>query len=1112
MPTFTLHPPKHAMYARLEPQTGKLEIYRASAGSGKTYSLTMEYLKLLLAHPLKYREILTVTFTNKATSEMKLRILDTLRKLGLGEHTEYSEVLGTLLGSEQRVKEQADILYRNIVHDYGRFHVSTIDAFVQRIIRSFAYEIGLDAGYRIELNTQLVKETLAQRLYELLDEDPALQRWTLDLARQRLEEGKSWDFQQSVLQLADELFKERFLDFEQTTRRFPDPAAAFETFRRNLYARKATFETRLTDLSKQALDLLSNADLRPTDFAYGKGSFAAWFLKAGKGQFEKPGERFYKAAKIPETWLPAGASRELVHKVEGIRQPLGKLLKEVLDFLESEFAEYISGNTILQNIYQLNLMRVMARELGWYRDENNVLLISDTQALLRALVADNDAPFIYEKIGNRFNHFLIDEFQDTSVFQWGNFRPLIENALAQGHYNLLVGDVKQAIYRWRNGDWRLLLRQVQKDIPEPQSEVHALEENYRSTEIIIDFNNFLYYQAPKLLQEHFKNEFLDKVKPDLKARLLKEGFATTIVQAYQDSFQRKPKNCKKGGFLDIRFIPCTTSGERKHVLRQKADDELPPLIESLLRKGFQPGDIGILTRGNRQAQHILDILLEYQTLEDSLHYPVVSADALLIGSSWAVKLLLSMFQLLVNPKHVLAWAQLKHCLHLLKKVETTEAERFQGLDAETPNSYLPRPFSDLSIYCKGLPLGELTEYLIELFQLGTLQTQLPYLLAFRDAVAGFNRSGEQPLSDFLQWWEEEGQDSSLDLPENSSAVEILTIHKSKGLAYEVAIIPYADWELSETSSTPLWCDTTATCFSEISPLPLRAKKELTESLFAHEYMEERLFQFMDALNLMYVASTRARQGLVVFAPGPVLTDKKHPFKLIGDVLYQSLQSFEAPEAPGPFRDFSQDFQPDLHQLQINGPGREAQQTAGQSAQICHLDTYPTRQWKELLLSKSEFAWWTPEVEGTGAQRRFGQLMHLALSQLRSATGLKALLQRWQASGTLGADELEKFRERLSVILADPVLHPFFQSQEEVWIEQNILVPDGSLYRPDRVLRLPAETWLLDFKFTYEKKTVHQNQILRYKKLLEYMQFPDVKAFLYYGLKPELVAVSENPKA
>ncbi len=1072
-----------------------LHIYRASAGSGKTFLLTSQYLRLLFMHPFKYREILAVTFTNKASEEMKERILGELEQLSAGAETPQAALLRQTYPRLQgdQLALEAGRIYRLILHDYARFSVGTIDSFVQQVIRAFAFEIGLDAGYQVELNNKAVKEGLADKLFALLDTNHTLRSWITDNAKERISSGRSWDFRNAMLELAEEIFKERFHLFETNMRKLDDPVAAFRELRSALQSQIRRFEEHLKTLGQKGMAAMQLAALETADFKYGKSGFAQYFNKIAAGGDFEPGSRVTGALGNINEWYAKSADAATQEKINALYPQLNALLEDAVLYYAENHRGWATARAVYQNLHDLNLLRVLADQLGDYRRENNVLLISDTHNLLRELVQDNEAPFLFEKTGNRYHHFLIDEFQDTSSFQWDNFKPLLGQSMASGEYNLLVGDVKQAIYRWRNGDWRLLLSEAKKQLGANRVQEGSLLENYRSHREIIAFNNHIFSLAPALLQTQFNNDMNAVASATILQHLQGNGYFSMIEDAYAESRQEIPVSAKEGGGLTLRFFERTNTRSSTS-WREPVLGELAPTIETMIRdQGFEPGGIAILTRNNGDARTIIDGLLQYQqSSPDRTRYSIVSAEALLVSNSPAIQLLIAALTCLQDPDNQLARANLVQANAVRLQQSLSDPSLYKK-GRESAAEKLPPAFAQQFNGLRWMALYECCETFIALFDLNNWTVEQAYLLHFRDLVNQFSRKGRSTLRDFLDWWEEEGKDKALPASGGLSALQVMTIHKSKGLAFDAVIIPYADWEFKNDRGK-IWCRYDNEN-SAIKYVPVNLGSKLRDTDFAADYFEEQLFSYMDALNLLYVAFTRARKKILLYGPLPA-GKTEASYKTVADLLYAILEK-------------DSNYAAWWKENQLLLPVTPATTRAGTTeAGILEWPVQQQQAPPSWLRSETAASAWliTPSE-----QQALGSLLHLALSRISRQEELEDQIRLLQLEGALMPSLLPAFREKINAVLSEPHFKQWYGGAYEVLSEKDILLKGGSIRRPDKVFIGKEETILVDFKFTQEMSSSHGAQLEQYKSLLEQMGYKPVKAYLYYGSQGNLLPLEKLPR-
>jgi ATP-dependent helicase/nuclease subunit A len=1091
------------MESILPPQ---LDIYRASAGSGKTFLLTMQYLKLLLQSPTKYREILAVTFTNKATEEMKHRILGELKKLAAGEQTMYGKkLLEAVEGlSAKDLQQQAIATYASILHDYSRFSISTIDSFVQKIVRSFAYEIGLDAGFTLQMNADAVKEDLTVRLYNLLDTNEPLRNWVVEMASARLGEGKSWDFKADMMELAGELFKERFQQFDvaMNTMTGEEKVAAFSKLKTHVFAAIKLFESEQEKIGNSALILVESNGLGINDFSYGKSGFINHFYKAANKNSGAAGARVNAFLENADTAFTKKTDADTRSRIEGISNQLQSLMKQLTEYYTQNIEGFFTASAIKQNLYTLQLMQVFSNELANYRSENNALLISDTHLLLRQLSQENEAAFIFEKTGNRYQHFLIDEFQDTSVFQWDNFKPLLENSLSQGQYNLIVGDVKQAIYRWRSGDWRLLLSEVKKQLQSFRPKENTLQENYRSAKPIIAFNNYLFATIPVRLQTKFNTD-MEAAPVTIQQRLEDNGYFHIIENAYSDSFQSTPETAANEGLVSIEFLEEAEDEKGNKIsFTDLVLEKLPITIESLItEQGYQPKDITILTRGNYEARRVIQTLMLYQQNPEALKYNMISAEALFIGANEAVQMIIAAMRWLVNESDTLSKA------FLIKSIATRSGSSIpqhqQYIKNGLGEALLPPMFTNDRAGLQSLPVMDLVNKLVDIFSMQEHPADHAYLLAFQDVVLEWNRFGEDGLLAFINYWNSDGKKKSLPGSSGANAVEVMTIHKSKGLAFEVLILPFCNWALEPDAKKNnwLWVKTEATAFSEIPVVPVKYKKDLGQSDFAYEYFEEQLLSQMDSLNMLYVATTRAKQQINAFAPKPK-EDKSggYRIKTIGDLLYDTLhqpQETSNVSIPKVFEAFNEN-------LLLFGAVPSPKTPANTASQGITLNKLVYADWRQQLSIRP--ATMLPDEAAVSLPRTKGTLLHHALSQLQQPGELPLILQQMQMKGTINEALKNEMQGILEKVLQNELLLPWQKNTMHRISERDIVTTTRELRRPDLVLMNDEQTIVIDFKFTEGKDEKLNGQVQEYVALLEQMQFKNVKGYLLYGLRGEVEEV------
>jgi len=1047
-----------------------LKILQASAGSGKTYNLTAHYLVLLFSGDTRYREILAVTFTNKATEEMKTRILDVLSGLAKGDAS-FNGIRELVLQAHpalnrETMQEKADKIYRRILHDYGRFSVSTIDGFVQKVIRGFAFELGLDSGYVLEMNFEKVKRDLATRLNAQLDHNPNLLQWIINLAVERIESNKSWNYQQALTDLAGEIFKERFQPFEKAMQELltnDDIDALFSNYSTVTRTTIRTFEGQINEITARALAIFEG-----TDLAILKGMSRSPLTNLAK--IAKDITNVTKLEKVLNDineWFKPGADTTLYDR-------LNPVLNELYDTYTIGLPEYTLAKAVDENLYYLRLMQEMAQLLKTYRQESGTLLISDAQNLLLGITgsADTNPSFIWEKMGSRYHYFLFDEFQDTSASQWTNFKPLLTNALAEGSgemtEHLIVGDVKQSIYRWRNGDWDILHQRAANDIGDAYIIKDSLEANYRSAANIISFNNLLFGEAPFILQQQLNNK-LDELGADaVKAWWVERCFDHIMPEVYAQAVQQPHANTPGGGSISFNRLVSESADDFR-------SDAMKSCISEIVRlqteKNYEFGDIGLLVRSNKEAVQAVAALME-------AGIPVISGEALMIAGNTAVKLL-------INTMYVMAGLQENTtiyraaCISLCAQLDgniivASDLFGLKNKPLDVLTEQLPLELCENWRAWLQAPLPELIEKLIGSYQLNQQAhaKHIAYLLAFRDLAGDFAAKGEKGLSAFLQWWEEEGAGKALPAAEHTEAVQVITIHKSKGLAFRAVLLPFCTWPIDGRAGAVFWIPSLGTAYGDLKSIPVRYKKSLAASSVARSYFEELLYNYMDALNVLYVATTRTKEHLYITCQEKRTNNGN--IADVGDLLAGILNEHNLPD----------------EEVQ----GAAAKKTMPANRSVIQLNDYPLTDRLSIALSAGQEY---PEVNllSRNAALREGAILHEVLSRTGTTD---SIVQQMVLEGYLHESEAAAYIEKVLAVLSHPGLNALLKQEGEWLSEKNIIATSGETYRPDKVLLSSDGVTIIDYKFTQKETTAHERQVNGYKTLLEEMGYRHIDTYLFYA--------------
>ncbi len=814
-----------------------LHIYRASAGAGKTHTLVLYYIKLVLQKPVDFKKILAITFTNKATDEMKNRILSTLFNLSQGKEKNIANQLTKTTGLKTyaEIQKQAKKVLNYILHQYDDFSICTVDSFFQKIIHAFIYELGLEI-HTLSLNLTPALQYMEEKFFSQLKKSNLSAM--LSFAQNKLLQGKSWDIKKNILALGKEIFSPQYLKQEQNILQDLKNPKNSEQFTTILYHIIQHVENQKQYFSQYFIHTMQTQQLQVQDFAYGKNGVAGYFEKLSQKQYTipPPTQRIIQALNDKNFWYSKNAEKK--EKIIAIHKKLQQCLQQWLDFYQKYAQYYHTAQTIQNYIYIFSIIKKLQDYLKDYRKKHKVIFITDTINILKKIIDKNDTPYIYEKIGNHYQHFLIDEFQDISSMQWKNLLPLVQNALAEGYQSMLVGDPKQAIYRWRGGDWHLLQKKILEDFNPKQVQVNHLNYNFRSSKTIVDFNNQFFFQAAKILKTVLNEDIQNLTQTDI------------VENIYKTVEQTKVKN--KKGLFSIQIIT-----------KENINKTIISLIEKLQNHNIALKNIAILVRNHKEAQHILNLCNDKQNnnVNKTYQYHAIASTSLQLKKSVFINIIIAAINYLQNEKNTIAKATL---VSLYQQYILNHHFSFESIS----DNFLPKAFITQKNQLSSYPIFDCVENIIQIFQLSN-QHSLPYLVALQESIQQWsNQQNTTNQEMFLQWWEDIGQNTSLPFTENQEAIQILTIHQAKGLQFHTVIIPFCDWNLDHMpqKSPILWCKNTQKPFNYLHSLPIPYSKSLQNTYYAQAYAEEKCNIYIDHFNLLYVAFTRAKNRCYVMLP------------------------------------------------------------------------------------------------------------------------------------------------------------------------------------------------------------------------------------------------------
>jgi len=1051
-----------------------IKLYSASAGSGKTHHLTYEYLKKVLIKPDSFQQILAVTFTNKATEEMKNRILKELWMLASGQS---SKMLDNLLQDfskwdETTLRLKAQETLSNILYNYHFFNISTIDSFFQQIMRIFTRELGVQIGYNINLDSEEVITEAINNMLEKAGNSPQLTNWVYDYIESKINDGKGWNFRRGILQLGKEIIKEKFSDYYSELKGLVTDNEKTKNYLQKLNSIITFFEEHQIKKAIQTIEIISLNNLSMDDFSFGKAGVAGWIYKLPDEADKKPENRVKEAVFLNKGWYSKNTDASIKNSIEQcLADGLEQLTKELYQFHQDNIIKYNTAKLIKNYFFVLGLSSSIMEELAWLRSEKNTLMLQDVNVLLSKLTADNDVPFIYERTGNWLKNLFIDEFQDTSLYQWSNILPLLKNNTASGFENIIVGDVKQSIYRWRGGDWSLMLNKIFDQFDNESITKFRLEFNYRSSQQIISFNNALFSTIPSSLTAKLSDE-----TENSEESVENTVFSDTIIQAYHDSIQEIPKNQQyPDGFVYGRFI----ESDRQTKWSSIALDLLKEQIIELTSKGFLPQDITILVRRHEEGKLIADFLLQ------NFDFNIVSKEVLSFSSSSSVSFLICSLKYLNSPDDNLNIAELLFLENeiidkngLSKVTDNLNDVIFKG--GKSAWLYL---LDTLHQNYKAFSLYDLCEKMISQSAVNLIDNEKVYLQSFLDIVLRFNTENSQDLTSFIEYWNENSNKLSIALPELNDGIKIMTIHKSKGLQFKVVIIPFCDWKIDHNSSHEniIWCQPKLDPFNTFPIVPVRYGEKMKNSIFSQEYYEEKLYACMDNLNALYVAFTRAERGLIFFSPASA-NDK---FDTSGKILNNLIKNNQLPDIPDTcYNETELSFR--------YGEIKSQDSAIGISPSITNefISTSDIHKFKQTAFRANY------DDDTEYAPLHYGKFMHYVLSKIQTVDDIETTLDELKWKGEIDESEFVSLKVKLNELINQPLIKDWFSDNYQVFNEHPLIIPDSGIRIPDKVLIKDNCAIVIDFKFS-EPKPIYIRQISDYMSLLKKMNYSVTNGYLVF---------------
>lgn len=1025
---------------------GRVDILSASAGSGKTYRLTLSYIKRLLEEPYNYRHILAVTFTNKATDELKGRILRELNALATGSKSDFDSELHTLGYDPEEVRRNASLARSLILHDYNNFAVLTIDKFFQRIMRAFIKEAGIDVNFNLELHPDTLLERATETLLEKVTTNKDLYRWVIGYIDDQMNESKSWNIKSAIATLGKQLFNEEYKSAQIGSEDKPE----LENILHTLAAKEAILHKEYQLLGEMFVAIMDNYGLAAGDFKDGnRSSVGVLAQKIASGEIAEPKSTAHKAVENGE-WRSKSGKNPAFATIDAIAdRELRPIIARIIELYPDVLKAHNTKQVVAKHYRDFALLADLRSCLDEICAQEEILPLADVSGIINQLVSNNDTPFIYEKAGNRYDYFMIDEFQDTSAVQWQNFVPLLRNALSQSEEApvLLVGDVKQSIYRWRGGDWTLLSKGVKEEFGDVREEPLVI--NRRSSKSVVEFNNLLTEAATQYITNDIKGhtqKALDNgsISTSLAARAPKSA-----EEAYA-TFRQEVKPKATDGYVSVELYG------------DKEEDCYEPLIrriEELQSRGFRAKDIAILVRGNKEGADIASRLLAHKNdpeRTDNYVFDVVTEEALTISTSSAVRFITSCLTLTFNHTDKIALALYNEYIGrpIAEPLSTEEQEFIYSLSLLQPEE----AFNELLLHYPSLSRAE----------------EIPYIQALHNQIISYCSKNISDTALFMKWWQESGSKESVSLPQESDAITISTIHKSKGLGYMAVIIPKCNWNIRPRSKSLFWTKPNKPLSDKITKFPASFVQDMATSDFAESYLEELTMSDIDALNILYVAITRAIEELHILLP--YKSNERIP-----NNIGVAVRSFIGMNQVGDKYEYGTP-------QQFTSPERK-------EASLSRFQTHSPTNKVAVRYSHQRY---DEESRGENLQpREFGVLMHRAMEGATTMEDIERQIGLIVTDGIITPEEATPLKEKIIASLKEHGVEEWFDGSWQQVKSEREIVSDGKSWRPDRVMIRDKEAVIVDYKFGLNRPKSYANKISRYCKLLQEMGYEKVSGYLWY---------------